>query len=67
MTENRSITNEDGTETYEQYFSWNSKEKGYVLSAFYYGYVCTQILGGALSQKIGGNLVRKIYYFKVDD
>ncbi|KAG5680459.1 hypothetical protein PVAND_009967 [Polypedilum vanderplanki] len=57
MTRNHSIINNDGEITYEQNFSWDSKEKGYVLSSFYYGYICTQILGGALSTVIGGNIL----------
>lgn len=46
MTENRTLTyvNETGTfTTYEQYFDWDSKQKGLVLSSFFYGYICTQV------------------------
>jgi MFS transporter, ACS family, solute carrier family 17 (sodium-dependent inorganic phosphate cotransporter), other len=43
MTENRTVEHSDGTVTYEQYFSWNSKEKGYILSSFFYGYLMTQV------------------------
>jgi MFS transporter, ACS family, solute carrier family 17 (sodium-dependent inorganic phosphate cotransporter), other len=57
MTENKTIIHDDGTETYEQEFPWDSKQKGYVLSSFFYGYLCTQIIGGVLAAKIGGNLV----------
>jgi MFS transporter, ACS family, solute carrier family 17 (sodium-dependent inorganic phosphate cotransporter), other len=57
MTEIREVKNKDGTVGTEQYFDWNSKEKGYILSSFYYGYVCTQIVGGVIAAKIGGNLV----------
>ncbi|XP_065204041.1 vesicular glutamate transporter 3-like [Planococcus citri] len=35
-------------------FNWNSKEKGTLLGAFFYGYLFTQIVGGWLSIKIGG-------------
>lgn len=43
MTENRTVEHSDGTVTYEQYFDWNSKEKGYILSSFFYGYLMTQV------------------------
>lgn len=57
MTENRTVEHENGTVTYEQYFHWNSLEKGQVLSSFFYGYILTQFIGGIISSKIGGNLV----------
>ncbi|KAG5676921.1 hypothetical protein PVAND_006718 [Polypedilum vanderplanki] len=56
LTENRTIT-VNGTKTYEQQFSWTSKEKGFALGAFFYGYILTQIPGGILAAKIGGHLV----------
>lgn len=43
MTENRTINHENGTQTYEQYFDWDSKQQGIVLSSFFYGYICTQV------------------------
>lgn len=43
MTENRTIQHEDGEDTYEQYFDWDSKQKGLILSSFFYGYICTQV------------------------
>ena len=60
MTENRNvtITNSTGTyETQERYFDWDSKQKGLVLSSFFYGYITTQFIGGLVSSKIGGNLI----------
>ena len=57
MTENRTVEHDDGTVSYEQYFDWNSKQKGLVLSSFFYGYICTQFVGGYLASKIGGNIV----------
>jgi ACS family sodium-dependent inorganic phosphate cotransporter len=57
MTENRTVEHSDGSVTYEQYFPWDSKQKGYILSSFFYGYLCTQVIGGIVAQKIGGNLV----------
>lgn len=41
----------------EQYFPWNSKERGLILSSFFWGYITTQFLGGLLAARFGGNLV----------
>ena len=42
MTENRTVV--EGNQThYEQYFDWDSKDKGLVLSSFFYGYITTQV------------------------
>lgn len=41
----------------EQDFKWDSKQKGLILSAFFYGYICTQFLGGYLSSKFRPNVV----------
>jgi len=41
----------------EQYFNWDSKEQGLVLSSFFYGYILTQLAGGFLAAKIGGHYV----------
>lgn len=57
MTDFHNVTLENGTVISEQYFDWNSKQKGYILSAFYYGYLCTQVVGGVIAAKIGGNIV----------
>jgi hypothetical protein len=43
MTENRTIEHPNGTVTYEQDFPWSSKEKGFILSSFFYGYLMTQV------------------------
>lgn len=58
MTENRTVVHEDGSKHFEQYFDWSSTQKGYILSSFFYGYLMTQVIGGILAAKIGGNLVR---------
>uniref|UniRef100_A0A0R3RHV9 Sialin n=1 Tax=Elaeophora elaphi TaxID=1147741 RepID=A0A0R3RHV9_9BILA len=36
---------------------WMKEEKGYVLSAFFWGYIFSQILGGYLASRYGGRLV----------
>lgn len=57
MTENRTVEHPDGSITYEQYFDWDSKQQGLVLSSFFYGYICTQLIGGFIASRIGGNVV----------
>ena len=36
---------------------WSETQRGFILSSFYIGYILTQILGGSLSDRIGGKLV----------
>ena len=57
MTELRDVVQPNGTITKEQHFDWNSNQKGLILSSFFYGYITTQLAGGFISSKIGGNLV----------
>jgi len=38
-------------------YNWSSNLQGIVLSAFYLGYICTQIIGGYLATKFGGKFV----------
>jgi sugar phosphate permease len=37
---------------------WDERQCGIVLSAFYWGYVLTQVLGGSLSDRYGGDVVQ---------
>lgn len=48
----------------EQDFPWNTKERGLILSSFFWGYITTQFLGGLFGAKIGGNLVNMKKQFK---
>lgn len=57
MTEKREVINEDGSISYEQHFDWDSKQQGLVLSSFFYGYACTQFIGGLMASKFGGHVV----------
>lgn len=57
MTENRTVYGENGTISYEQDFNWDSKQKGLILSSFFYGYITTQIVGGYLASQFGGNVI----------
>ncbi|XP_046728316.1 solute carrier family 17 member 9 isoform X2 [Silurus meridionalis] len=43
--------------TMAKQFGWNKKESGLVLGVFYWGYCFTQVLGGYVSDKIGGERV----------
>eukprot|EP00911_Craspedida_sp_UC1_P001061 UC1_evm1s797 len=38
-------------------FYWSNSEKGNVLSAFFFGYICTQVLGGYVAARYGGKYV----------
>ncbi|XP_055322850.1 vesicular glutamate transporter 1-like [Sitodiplosis mosellana] len=57
MTENRTVYYENGTIGYEQDFPWNTKDRGLILSSFFWGYIMTQFIGGVLGARVGGNLV----------
>lgn len=35
-------------------FQWSPKLRGLVLSSFFYGYICTPLIGGIIGNKIGG-------------
>ncbi|XP_077598954.1 sialin [Stigmatopora nigra] len=53
-SENRSRTVEqpDGTPQYP----WDAETQGWLLGAFFFGYLCTQIPGGYLAGRYGGSL-----------
>lgn len=34
-------------------YTWNPSTQGIILGAFYYGYICTPLLGGRLSEMVG--------------
>lgn len=38
-------------------FKWSLKDRGMILSSFFYGYLLTQILGGVLADRFGGKRV----------
>uniref|UniRef100_A0A1B0CVT2 Major facilitator superfamily (MFS) profile domain-containing protein n=2 Tax=Lutzomyia longipalpis TaxID=7200 RepID=A0A1B0CVT2_LUTLO len=57
MTNEVNKTLENGTVVLEREFQWDSKEQGLVLSAYYYGFLWTQLLGGMLASKFGGHIV----------
>lgn len=41
-----------------RHFDWDSRVQGHILSAFFYGYITTQLIGGYLGAKLGG---KKVY------
>ncbi|XP_045520976.1 vesicular glutamate transporter 1 isoform X1 [Pieris brassicae] len=55
MTEPIEHVLDNGTIVYAPEFDWSSQTKGLVLSSFFYGYIVTQLPGGWLAAKIGGN------------
>ncbi|XP_049865733.1 vesicular glutamate transporter 1-like isoform X1 [Pectinophora gossypiella] len=57
MTEPIETKLDNGTVVYLPEFDWSSQTKGLVLSSFFYGYLITQLPGGWLAAKIGGNRV----------
>ncbi|XP_075230609.1 putative inorganic phosphate cotransporter [Lycorma delicatula] len=42
---------------YDNEFDWDEKTQGYILSAFYWGYVLTHIPGGLMAERLGGKHV----------
>ncbi|VVC37042.1 Major facilitator superfamily,Major facilitator superfamily domain [Cinara cedri] len=42
------------SDTRKSEFQWGSEVRGVVLSSFFYGYICTQMIGGIIGSKIGG-------------
>uniref|UniRef100_A0AAF5DBZ2 MFS domain-containing protein n=2 Tax=Strongyloides stercoralis TaxID=6248 RepID=A0AAF5DBZ2_STRER len=38
-------------------FIWDKPQQGNALGSFFYGYLCSQVVGGMLAQKFGGKIV----------
>ncbi|PSN47931.1 Vesicular glutamate transporter 3, partial [Blattella germanica] len=57
MTSERNETLQNGTVVVTRDFDWDSTSRGILLSSFFYGYIITQIPGGWLAGRIGGNRV----------
>ncbi|CAB3243765.1 unnamed protein product [Arctia plantaginis] len=57
MTEPVETKLANGTVILAPEFDWSPSVKGLVLSSFFYGYLITQLPGGWLAAKIGGNRV----------
>ncbi len=41
----------------QEQFGWSNTIKGYVLSSFFIGYMASQIIGGAMANRLGGKLI----------
>lgn len=48
---------DEGGISKEGEFDWDSKTQGLILGCFYYGYICTNLLGGITAERYGGRLV----------
>lgn len=57
MTVYENITLANGTVITKREFDWDSRERGFALGAFFYGYIMTQFIGGYVGTKFGGALV----------
>nr|CAD7257660.1 unnamed protein product [Timema shepardi] len=55
MTSKYPVITNNGTTIYVQDFDFNPQTKGFILSAFFYGYMVTQIPGGWLATRMGGH------------
>uniref|UniRef100_H2LU42 Sialin n=1 Tax=Oryzias latipes TaxID=8090 RepID=H2LU42_ORYLA len=47
---------ENGSQTFQQPYPWDSETQGWLLGAFFFGYLCTQIPGGYLAGHYGGSI-----------
>lgn len=55
------VTNGNITDTFDDdHFNWSKKEEGLLLSAYFYGYIFPNLLGGYLAERFGG---RKVIFF----
>jgi ACS family sodium-dependent inorganic phosphate cotransporter len=44
-------------------YDWSESQVGYVLSSFFWGYLCGQVIGALLAQKYGGKIVLGVGIF----
>ncbi|KAJ6646669.1 Vesicular glutamate transporter 1, partial [Pseudolycoriella hygida] len=51
------MTGDERTRDNDDYFDWSSPERGLIFSSFYWGYIWTQLIGGVLAKRFGGNLL----------
>lgn len=54
MTSYHPVQLPNGTIVQVREFDWSSKDKGFLLSSFFYGYVLSEFPGGWLSKRFGG-------------
>uniref|UniRef100_H2YWW5 Major facilitator superfamily (MFS) profile domain-containing protein n=1 Tax=Ciona savignyi TaxID=51511 RepID=H2YWW5_CIOSA len=51
------VDDEDANYRTRETFNWDGPTRGWILGAFYYGYMTTQIIGAFLEHKFGGKIV----------
>lgn len=54
---NASALGGNSSEHFDDHFNWSKKEEGLLLSAYFYGYIFPNLLGGFLSDRFGGRKV----------
>lgn len=54
MTASHPVTLDNGTTIQVKEFDWSSKEKGYILGSYFYGYFISEFPSGWLSGRFGG-------------
>lgn len=47
----------EAVEPMQNHFGWSNSQQGYVLSSFFWGYLCGQVLGAMAAEKYGGKIV----------
>ncbi|CAG2057736.1 unnamed protein product [Timema podura] len=49
--------NQNTSPKHEGEFDWDEELQGHILGSYFYGYMCTQIIGGRLAEKFGAKFV----------
>ena len=67
MTGQEKTNQTNTTSVVEPEFQWDKTVQGYMLSAFFYGYLCTQIIGGGHPHITSSHLlgfIKAIIFYK---
>lgn len=57
MTKASNVTMDNSTDSADDHFDWSKKQEGLLLSAYFYGYIFPNLLGGYLAERFGGRKV----------
>lgn len=57
MTKASNVTMDNSTDSAHDHFDWSKKQEGLLLSAYFYGYIFPNLLGGYLAERFGGRKV----------
>lgn len=57
MTKASNVTMDNSTDSVHDHFDWSKKQEGLLLSAYFYGYIFPNLLGGYLAERFGGRKV----------